>query len=98
MKAEAHDFSSIKCWPCCCTTTTESVAFPSWRAVGEQRTGREQHLFFQQWFGLSFMNYFLSFALVFAAALDVSAADYPVKLVRIINPVAPGGNQDIVAR
>lgn len=44
------------------------------------------------------MNYFLSFALVFAAALDVSAADYPVKLVRIINPVAPGGNQDIVAR
>ena len=27
-----------------------------------------------------------------------SQSAYPVKLVRIVNPVAPGGNQEIVAR
>ena len=29
---------------------------------------------------------------------SAQTATYPVKIVRIINPVAPGGNQDIVAR
>src|SRR5262245_58416174 len=33
-----------------------------------------------------------------AAAPHVSSQPYPTKLIRVINPVAPGGNQDIVAR
>ena len=33
-----------------------------------------------------------------APAAQSQTAAYPAKLVRIINPVAPGGNQDIVAR
>lgn len=37
-------------------------------------------------------------ALATAAAACWSQSAYPVKLVRIVNPVAAGGNQDIVAR
>src|SRR5688572_20188488 len=33
-----------------------------------------------------------------AAASQTAPTAYPVKLVRLINPVAPGGNQDLIAR
>ena len=34
----------------------------------------------------------------FASNAWSQPASYPVKLIRIINPVAPGGNQDVIAR
>jgi tripartite-type tricarboxylate transporter receptor subunit TctC len=41
---------------------------------------------------------FLAMALPPAAWGQTAPANYPAKLVRIINPVAAGGNQDVVAR
>jgi len=37
-------------------------------------------------------------AMVFCVSANAQAQTYPAKLVRIINPVAPGGNQDTIAR
>lgn len=39
-----------------------------------------------------------SVAVVNGAAAQTAPGNYPVKLVRIVNPVAPGGNQDMIAR
>jgi tripartite-type tricarboxylate transporter receptor subunit TctC len=47
---------------------------------------------------MSFARIFVIFAACHAAALAQTAADYPNRAIRIIVPLAAGGNVDIVAR